>query len=232
MSGPSPPGRSWNYGQVECVRQVVPGFKRRTPSLEVVGTYGLDMPERMLHTPACGRAGRRARRERGLESGIPGALHAAERAHRPPGPRRLRPGGTWADYPRRSMNRRFPRRCSCTMPSGRVRVRPAGFDAAPAWVGRRAAVQECRVSPGATVHSVTQVRKRQQPSTRRRLRVLDSSRRPSPLRAARETTLISNSPPGTRPARTPPHLAPPDSGGRYSRTCGAAVRAHLRCGER
>lgn len=73
---------TWNFGHVEVRSQVVGFQRRRVPSLEVVGTYTLEMPERMLRTasvwwsvPAA------ALMAHGIEeSEIPGALHAAEHA--------------------------------------------------------------------------------------------------------------------------------------------------------
>lgn len=73
---------TWNYGQVEVRSQVVGFQRRRTPSLEVVGTYGLDMPERMLRTTGVWwTVPAEVLAANGVgEATVPGALHAAEHA--------------------------------------------------------------------------------------------------------------------------------------------------------
>ncbi len=73
---------AWNYGKVEVRSQVVGFQQRRIPSLEVVSTYGLEMPERTLRTSAVWwTVPAQALLACGVEEGnIPGALHAAEHA--------------------------------------------------------------------------------------------------------------------------------------------------------
>lgn len=73
---------TWNYGQVEVRSQVVGFQRRRIPSLEVVGTYTLDLPERVLRTSSVWWT---LPADTLIEAGvgepeIPGALHAAEHA--------------------------------------------------------------------------------------------------------------------------------------------------------
>jgi len=144
---------TWNYGQVEVRSQVVGFQKRRTPSLEVVGTYGLDMPERMLRTssvwwtvPADALAANGV-----VESEIPGALHAAEHAL-------IALLGLVATCDRWDLGGLSTAIHEATL-SPTVFVHDAfpggsgfarrGFDAAPTWVeATRAAVQECPCESG------------------------------------------------------------------------------------
>ncbi|GAA1651400.1 DEAD/DEAH box helicase [Georgenia ruanii] len=72
----------WSFGDVEVTSQVTGYDKRRVPGLDIVGSYPLDMPERVLPTTAvwwtlsaeaCEAAGVG-------KDALPGALHAAEHA--------------------------------------------------------------------------------------------------------------------------------------------------------
>ncbi|MFC7404431.1 DEAD/DEAH box helicase [Georgenia alba] len=72
----------WRFGDVEVTSRVTGYDRRRLPGLEIVGSYPLDMPERVLPTTsvwwtlpesACEAAGV------GRDT-LPGALHAAEHA--------------------------------------------------------------------------------------------------------------------------------------------------------
>ncbi|WP_447924599.1 DEAD/DEAH box helicase [Georgenia muralis] len=72
----------WSFGDVEVTGQVTGYDRRRLPGMDIIGSYPLDMPERVLPTTAvwwtlsaeaCAVAGV------GKDS-LPGALHAAEHA--------------------------------------------------------------------------------------------------------------------------------------------------------
>lgn len=73
---------TWSFGEVE-VRTQVTGFEqRRTPSMELIGSYALESPERMLRTKAVWwTVPAEVLSSAGLaEADVPGALHAAEHA--------------------------------------------------------------------------------------------------------------------------------------------------------
>ncbi|UNX55248.1 DEAD/DEAH box helicase [Georgenia sp. TF02-10] len=78
----APDGVRWSFGDVEVTSQVTGYDRRRLPGLDIIGSYPLDMPERVLETravwwtvseAACSAAGLTADR-------LPGSLHAAEHA--------------------------------------------------------------------------------------------------------------------------------------------------------
>ncbi|MFH5824956.1 DEAD/DEAH box helicase [Georgenia sp. AZ-5] len=73
---------AWSFGDVEVTSQVTGYDKRRLPGMDIVGSYPLEMPERVLPTTsvwwtlsaeACEAAGVG-------KDALPGALHAAEHA--------------------------------------------------------------------------------------------------------------------------------------------------------
>lgn len=73
---------AWSFGDVEVTSHVTGYDRRRVPGLDIVGSYPLDMPERVLPTTAvwwtlptsaCEAAGVG-------KDALPGALHAAEHA--------------------------------------------------------------------------------------------------------------------------------------------------------
>jgi len=72
----------WGYGPLEVVSQVTGYDRRRLPGMEIVGSYPLDLPERMLRTTGCWwSVPTEVLTEAGVGAGdVPGALHAAEHA--------------------------------------------------------------------------------------------------------------------------------------------------------
>src|SRR5699024_5682935 len=150
-------------------------------------------------------------------------------------------GVTWADYPRRSMNRRFPRRCSCTMPS-RADPGSPGEVLMPRPPGSRRRAPPCRsarVSPGArgafshpSAETATTLSTRRAPCA-----CWSSSRRPSPLRAGpRNYPDFEQSRPAHLDLSVPlAHLAPRElqapAGVIREDVRGRRARAHLRCCE-
>ncbi|UFU04558.1 DEAD/DEAH box helicase [Ruania suaedae] len=72
----------WCYGALEVTEQVVGYDRRRLPSLELVGSYPLDLPEHTLRTTGCWwTAPPEVFTDLGLTlADLPGALHAAEHA--------------------------------------------------------------------------------------------------------------------------------------------------------
>ena len=72
----------WSRGAVEVTSRVTGYDRRRLPGLEIVGSYPLDLPERVLHTSAVWwSASAEALAEVGVGAdALPGALHAAEHA--------------------------------------------------------------------------------------------------------------------------------------------------------
>jgi len=73
---------TWRFGDVEVTSRVTGYDRRRLPGLEIVGSYPLDMPERVLPTTAVWWAlSAEACAEAGVgKDALPGALHAAEHA--------------------------------------------------------------------------------------------------------------------------------------------------------
>ncbi|WP_324650384.1 DEAD/DEAH box helicase [Georgenia sp. H159] len=72
----------WSRGMVEVTSQVTGYDRRRLPGLDIVGSYPLDLPERVLHTSAVWwSVSAEALAEAGVTADVlPGALHAAEHA--------------------------------------------------------------------------------------------------------------------------------------------------------
>ena len=72
----------WSRGAVEVTSRVTGFDRRRLPGLEIVGSYPLDLPERVLHTSAVWwSASAEALAAAGVgPDTLPGALHAAEHA--------------------------------------------------------------------------------------------------------------------------------------------------------
>ncbi|HLT85246.1 MAG TPA: DEAD/DEAH box helicase [Phototrophicaceae bacterium] len=81
---PHPGGATvrWSRGAVEVTSRVTGYDRRRLPGLEIVGSYPLDLPERVLHTSAVWWAvDAEALAAVGVGADVlPGALHAAEHA--------------------------------------------------------------------------------------------------------------------------------------------------------
>lgn len=72
----------WSRGAVEVTSQVTGFDRRRLPGLEIVGSYPLELPERVLRTSAVWwSVSAEALAEAGVAADVlPGALHAAEHA--------------------------------------------------------------------------------------------------------------------------------------------------------
>ncbi|WP_159623378.1 DEAD/DEAH box helicase [Ruania rhizosphaerae] len=72
----------WCYGALEVTDRVVGYDRRRLPSLELIGSYPLDLPEHTLRTTGCWwTAAPEVFDDLGLApADLPGALHAAEHA--------------------------------------------------------------------------------------------------------------------------------------------------------
>ncbi|MEE6273746.1 DEAD/DEAH box helicase [Georgenia sp. MJ206] len=79
---PDGPTVRWSRGHVEVTSQVTGYDRRRLPGLDIIGSYPLTLPERVLHTSSVWwTASAEALEQAGIPADVlPGALHAAEHA--------------------------------------------------------------------------------------------------------------------------------------------------------